>query len=240
MLKILRFNWRRYILTIAACSAGFLLFDFVVASVLRWIVFMALCVAVFWMLTSLIVSHWVYDRSDIYDWNWMADWFHKEPTNWTHIHAGLDDSSAGIKAIFPRSAGTVFDIFDEKEMTEEPISEARKDSVPSGTRANFRDLPVGDQSFEAIFLIFAAHEIRRAESRDDFFKELYRISPINGCVLILEHLRDWKNFLAFGPGFLHFLGRREWLRLAKGAGFTLEREGAMTPFVRVFLLRKDL
>ena len=61
-----------------------------------------------------------------------------------------------------------------------------------------------------------------------------------GSLLLLEHLRDLPNSLAFGFGALHFLSRGEWLRVAGGAGFNLEREFSITPFVRVFLFRRPL
>ena len=43
-----------------------------------------------------------------------------------------------------------------------------------------------------------------------------------------------------GFGALHFLSRDEWLRAAGEAGFKLEREFSITPFVRVFLFRRPV
>jgi hypothetical protein len=56
--------------------------------------------------------------------------------------------------------------------------------------------------------------------------------------LLVEHMRDWKNFVAFGPGFLHFYSRAEWLRVIREARLTVEREVFVTPFVRCFLVLK--
>ena len=93
---------------------------------------------------------------------------------------------------------------------------------------------------DAVFLLFAAHELRLREARDRFFSELFRTLRPAGSLLLLEHLRDRANFMAFGFGALHFLSRNEWLRAAGGAGFKLDREFSITPFVRVFLFRRPL
>jgi hypothetical protein len=51
----------------------------------------------------------------------------------------------------------------------------------------------------------------------------------------VEHLRDWRNFIAFGPGFLHFFSARAWHRSAAAAALTLRRSESLTPFVRLFV-----
>jgi hypothetical protein len=57
-------------------------------------------------------------------------------------------------------------------------------------------------------------------------------------VVLCEHLRDAWNFAAFGPGFLHFLPRSAWTRVAAESRFDVEREFSITPFVRIFVLRR--
>jgi len=51
-------------------------------------------------------------------------------------------------------------------------------------------------------------------------------------------LRAVVNFLAFGPGFLHFHSRRTWARCFSRTRFDIHREFPITPFVRVFVLRR--
>jgi hypothetical protein len=54
----------------------------------------------------------------------------------------------------------------------------------------------------------------------------------------MEHARDSWNFLAFGPGFLHFFPQRAWRQAARQAGLEVRTEFAMTPFVHVFVMRR--
>ena len=46
------------------------------------------------------------------------------------------------------------------------------------------------------------------------------------------------NFIAFGPGFLHFYPRRQWRHLARQAELAIESEFRITPFIAVFVFRR--
>jgi hypothetical protein len=59
-------------------------------------------------------------------------------------------------------------------------------------------------------------------------------------VVVAEHLRNWANFAAFGPGFLHFFSRRTWARCFRQARFVIDLEFSITPFIRVFVLRRSV
>jgi hypothetical protein len=72
------------------------------------------------------------------------------------------------------------------------------------------------------------------------FREIARILTPSGELVLMEHVRDWRNFLAFGPGFLHFFSQRAWRNAALQAGLNLHTELAMTPFVHVYILRRNL
>jgi hypothetical protein len=123
-------------------------------------------------------------------------------------------------------------------MTEPAIARARHQKpVAPGVPARSDALPVDNGWADAVFLLMTAHEIRAPAKREQFFRELARILSVGGKVVVVEHLRDWANAAAFGPGVFHFLPRGEWLRLAAVAGLEVEREQRFTPFVRVFVYR---
>lgn len=55
---------------------------------------------------------------------------------------------------------------------------------------------------------------------------------------IVEHFRDLANFLAFGPGYVHFVSRDEWLRLAAHANLAVASETKITPWVTALTLAR--
>ena len=240
MIQILRYNQPLFVKAGAAALAAILTVVLVPMPRIVAIFAMAgIAVALLWSASSLLVSHWVYDRSQLNRWDWLAGLFSAPPQRWTSIHAGLDETHGALARIFPAEGGTVLDIYDSREMTEPSIARARRLALDRGAAAaDFRALPLPDGSQDAVFLIFAAHELRRPESRLRFFQEIARALAAGGRAVLVEHLRDASNFLAFGPGFFHFLPRREWLRLAAAADLDVKKEFRITPFVEVLVLEK--
>jgi SAM-dependent methyltransferase len=202
----------------------------------RAIAILFLIAATFWTLASLAVSHWVYDRSPLYSLNWLV----LRPRKWLNVHAGLDEMTDLLKTKFPAANYRVFDIFDPAEMTEPSIARARALSGPNESQpVPWSHLPANNNAFDMIFLPFVAHEFRRTHARHTFFQELARVLAPNGKIILIEHLRDTPNFLAFGPGFLHFQSRRTWTIAFHAANLTLSREHRITPFVHVFEIERS-
>ncbi len=132
-------------------------------------------------------------------------------------------------------------MFDPAEMTEASIRRARPGSrheLRRDEQVDFHRLPVPTGTIEAVLLLLSAHELRTEAARMALFTELRRVLGPGGRVVIAEHLRDAANFLAFGPGFLHFHSRRTWTRCFMRTRFDIHAEFAITPFVRVFVLRR--
>jgi SAM-dependent methyltransferase len=237
--QILHFNWRMYLATVAATAAALVAWPLLPVAG-RVFVPVAVVPVLFWMVASLAVSHYVYDMFPLYDLHWMERALAAAPRRWINIHAGWDETSELLKAIFPDAVGEAVDLFDPRVMTEPSIRQARRASraaIPT-TPARYDALPFENGTVDTAFVIFAAHELRRRDQRVKFFAQVARVLTSRGECLVVEHARDRWNFLAFGPGFLHFFSQREWRQVARQAGLDVKREFAMTRFVHVFILRR--
>lgn len=239
--QIVRFNWPSYVAGAACVTAATLLATLpAVPGAGRLVLGAAAAVAGYWLAASLVVSHWVYDRSPLFRWAWLEDVLDAPPRRWANLHAGFDVATPAVRRMFPSSQGRVLDFFDAAEMTEPSIRRARR-LAPTGDLAEPVDavrLPLVDGELDAGLLLLSAHELRRHGARASLLGELRRALRPGGQVVLAEHLRDLPNFLAFGPGFLHFHSRRSWRRAVADAGLAVERELRITPFVAVLVLRR--
>jgi SAM-dependent methyltransferase len=239
-LQILRFNWPWYLLALALSAA---VVSYLVIAGPGWKISLTLLViagfADFWLVSSLLVSHLIYDRSEIASGSWMEQALPTGPLSIANFHAGLDEASHHLSRQFPAARLSVFDFHDSTAMSEPAIERARRrpgaasESIP----IPFAKIPLDDSALDTAFVVFAAHELRRPEDRLSFFKGLRRVLRPGGDLIVVEHLRDAWNILAFGPGAFHFLPMSQWLGAFVGAGFTIQQELHVTPFVTVFRLR---
>lgn len=236
--QIFEYNRPFYLRTIAGAIAAIVV-AVNVSPAVRLGIELATGIALFWICSSLLVSHYVYDRSGLYRLRWLSGCLSQPPTRWLNIHAGLDESSLVISSLFPGSQGQIIDIYDPRTMTEPSIKRARRVAGLPSPPAHAPGLPASDNDFDAVFLIFAAHELRRPEERARLFSEVARVLRAGGELVLAEHLRDWPNFLAFGPGFLHFFSKRTWQTAANSAGLAIRLHRTVTPFVHVFVLQKQ-
>jgi hypothetical protein len=242
VLQIIRFNWPMYLAAAAVLLiGGGLTMVAPLPGLARIAILTVIGLVVFWLVLSLLVSHYVYDHSELYAGDWLRTALPKPPRRYATLHVGLDEFSEILKTKFPRGESVVIDFFDATEMTEPSILRARREHAReplAATRADFRALPFDDRALDAAFLIFSAHELRRPSSRQQLFQEIGRILKPEGRIVLVEHLRDLANFFAFGPGFLHFHSWAEWLRVITAANLSVAREFCLTPFVRVLVLKK--
>jgi ubiquinone/menaquinone biosynthesis C-methylase UbiE len=180
----------------------------------------------------------VYDFSGYYKFHWLKNLIsnNERVKLIVNINAGFDETSFIIKNMFPQSDLRVFDFYNAKQHTEPAIKRARKVSLiyPNTQQIASNSIPVKDNTVDIIFLLSAVHEIRLHEEKIQFLKECYRLCKPDGKVIMVEHLRDFPNFLAFSVGFTHFFSRSVWKNAFEHAGFSSFQETKFTPFMSVF------
>jgi SAM-dependent methyltransferase len=219
--QIVRFNWPYYVTAALGVVAGIVMaVTLPLPPWMRYPLYGAIGLMIVWLVTSLVASWIVYDRSRLMDWDWVLQALGFSPASWINLHAGHDGARPALEKIFAGATGQVFDIYDARAMADD------------------RRLPLPKGTVDVAMLVLSAHQLRSDEARSALFAELRRVLGPAGRVVVAEHMRDWTNFLAYGPGSLLFHSRRTWIRCFARHRFDVHREFSITPFVRVFVLRR--
>ena len=236
VLTIVRLNWPMYLaalLVLVASSCGIV----AASGGLRLAASMVAIGCAWFLVGSLVVSFVVYDRSRLYRWEWLDQLLgDRDAADVIVCHTGFDEISDALRKLHPGWRIRVLDHFDPGTMTEPSIRRARKfrPPRPDDVAARFDQWP--EIEGDVILGVLAIHELRSECERTRWFSECRHHLRVNGSVVIVEHVRDPANFLAFGPGFLHFHAVGSWRRCWEAAGFRSPRQFRITPFVRVFFL----
>jgi SAM-dependent methyltransferase len=237
-LRIFLYNWPLYAATWASAAVAVGV-GTVLGGPLGAMVVVGALGAIAWSATSLAVSFHVYDRSPLARGTWITEFLPRGAPAWISVDTGLD-AEVDLDAALAGPCLGRLDVYDGRIVGRGSVRRARS-TTPRKHAAqpcSALALPLGDAACELACVVFTAHEVQLPADRVRFFEELRRVLAPGGRVLVVEHLRDVPNFLAFGPGFLHFLPRREWLRVAKATSFAVARTTTITPWVTALLLEK--
>jgi SAM-dependent methyltransferase len=236
VLNILSFNRHFYVI-----GLGVLVVLILIGFLAEWptIVFWLIIAAfMYGLIMPLIVSAYVYDFSGYYEFHWLKNLIsdNEKIKLIVNINAGFDETSFIIKSKFPKSELRVFDFYNAKQHTEPAIVRARKVSLtyPNTQQIASNSIPLNDNIADIVFLLSAVHEIRSNDEKVQFLKECYRLCKPGAKVIMVEHLRDFPNFLAFSIGFTHFFSRAVWRNAFERAGFSSFQETKFTPFISIF------
>ena len=243
VLQILRFNYPMFLWAgVLAATAATALVWAPMPNPMRLSLIVATALVAGWAISTLVVSHVVYDRFPLFEFSWLTPYLKPGgPGRWANIHAGFDQTTTALQRAFPSAPGTPVDLFDPAVMTEASIGRARRyyPAVRGTIHGRYDQVPLPDASYDTVLLLFAAHELRTPQQRAALFGQAARILNQDGTLVIVEHLRNPVNFLVFGPGAFHFHARLQWLSAGQSARLTLHREVPLTPFARCFVWRKN-
>lgn len=237
--NIIRFNWPYFVAAELAVIAGVVAATLLSPSPLALAIALLSVFAMFGIAFSLLVSHVIYDRSDLYRLLWLPRALRGvSPVHAVYCQTGFDDASMLLEQAMGSIRWTRLDHYDPARMTEASIRRARQVCPPlPGTKvAPFNAWPVDTSSADLVIGMLAIHELRRIDERAAWFAEARRVLRAGGRVLIVEHVRDVANLIAFGPGVLHFHSPAQWAASWRDSGLRLVDSFRVTPWVRVFVL----
>ena len=227
--QVVRFNWPAY-----AAVAGLMVAALAAPRRLRWPLAAGALAGAWFAGASLVVTNLVYDRSEFASWDWPRPLLKRPPRRVAVLHAGLDNASMQLRRLWPSAEIQVVDFYDPVKMTEPSIARARQG------RRHGDDLSELQPGLDAAFVVLAAHELRTDEDRAAFFSQVANSLAPDGRLVLVEHLRDLPNALAYGPGALHFLPRMDYMDAFHEARLAVLQERPMTPFLRLFVLGPSL
>lgn len=233
--QIVLFNWPFYALALAAGLIAWLIRPALPEAFQVWIELGVLFGGVSVILT-LLASWYVYDLCDLYSFDYLSA---ASPKRIANIHAGFDETTPALKTKYPNAIVDIFDFYDPEKHTEASIRRARANypAIAGTVAIESSHIPVGEHTYDAIFLIFAAHEIREDAERIAFFKELRLVTKPTGCVYVVEHLRDWNNALVYSIGCLHFHSENTWQKTFDVSGWQIVERTHANPLVVSYKLQ---
>lgn len=240
VVNILQFNWHFFLI-------GFLSLILLITGVLTYHIFFhpiiwAIIILGFIALTfPIIISYYVYDLSGLYKLNWLNTYNIQSKDRIANINAGFDETSYSIQQKFKVAHLSVFDFYNAEKHTEVSIERARKkySIFPNTLKLELHEQPLTSAPFDYIFVIFAAHEIRNPSERIAFFDCLKKSLANNGKIILVEHLRDLPNFIAYTIGAFHFYSKKSWRHIFSSVNLVVENESKLTPFISVFTLKNN-
>jgi hypothetical protein len=186
----------------------------------------------FWSAASVAATWWVYDHRRVYE-RIAPDLGAIGP--WAGLHAGFDDATVPLTTTIghPPEAVVALDV---------PSTPRLERLVGRGagvaTVGTVGELPLDTGSLDAVFTTFSVHEVRDVPGQRALFDEVRRVLRPGGRFVVTEHLRGPATALVYGPGTFHFQTRRTWTARAAEAGFTLDDDATITPFVHRLVLRR--
>jgi hypothetical protein len=253
--NIVKFNWHFYVLALAVILGLVLVNQFVspntgLFNLLSWL---AISFVLASTIISLLASFYIYDVSNLYQLYWIdllevlpqhpsqiTQKIDSKTANIVNINAGFDETSALIAHKYREANLQVFDFYNPQTHTEISIERARKayPPYPNTQLISTKALPLQNNTVDLFCNILAAHEIRNTAERIAFFEQQKQKIRAEGKIIVVEHLRDLPNFLAYQIGFLHFYSKKTWLQTFESAGLEVCKEIKLTPFLSVFVLGK--
>ena len=237
VLNIIRFNWHFYALAVVLITL-LLVFTILKPTVFNFYLYLFIAAVILGTSLSLLASYYIYDSSKLYSLKWLDDLQLPKNAFILNINAGFDETSALLHSKYPDAKLRALDFYNPLKHTEVSIERARKayPAFPGTELIDTVEINLALNNVDCIFLILAAHEIRDKKEQITFFKQLEATLRIEGKIVVVEHNRDFYNFIVYNFGCFHFFSPKRWRTVFKSAGLNLTQTKKITPFINVYYL----
>lgn len=226
--QVAQFNWPKVLAGLGVSGLGVLLWRR-----LPWLARLVVVGAGFWTPVSLAASWWVYDLSPLRHWRFFADRLPRPPSRILLVVAGFDEVSPVLGEVFPGVEIDVVDVVDEAGAS---VRRARRLYPADAPIVQPAELGRG-QTYDLVLFAQSAHEIGDPLPRHAMFAAARAAVGDTGSVVVVEHVRDMANAIAFGPGCWHFQTAATWRESFVAGGLLTMDHTTVTPLVHCWVLR---
>ena len=235
--NIIRFNWHFFVLGLIVCFGFISLYFLLQVSWNSWLLVVAMAIF-FSIAISLITSWYIYDFAGLYDLSWLD--IKNDSPYIANVNAGFDETTFLLRKLYPNAQVLPFDFYDKKRHTEVSIERARARYLPLADTIWLDSINplLPNNKFDVVLFFMSLHEIRSKKERVKFLDTISNGLKFDAEIIVVEHLRDWKNMLAYNIGCFHFYSRNTWQSDFSKANLTIVHSASFTPFIRMFKLKR--
>ncbi len=245
MMTTLLYNWPIFVAGLLF-GIGFVGAGFLIPSPWHWF-FVLSGLGVMGLLISILATvYYVYDWGTQRDFERLAELGHiSEADMVVDITCGKLRGTRGLLSIFNGGHYFLLDLFDASKMTDKALLRARDLEPPLTTKRRIYKrtgqpdrLPLPHNWADTVVCHLSLHELHDSNDRVAVLKECARLLKPKGRLLIAEHDRDWRNFLAFGPGAWSFFSAKNWQQQFEEAGLKITHHEKWRGLVNLWTLER--
>jgi hypothetical protein len=238
--QIILFNKNAYLGS--AClilTLIFLLYFIALPSYLFYLLLAVLIGTIYFSISSILFSYFIYDRSDLYKFNWLKEFNRTKNNPLINVYSGYTEAGHLLEKIFVGYPVYHFDFFDIKVSVTKSIQKAKALSPKLINKDIKYNKWESDLKADTILFMQSLHELREENQQSDCLREAYAcLRSEDSRIVVVEHLCDLKNLLIYSWGALHFFGEKRWKNVFNNSALKIEKEFNLTPFIKVFVLKK--
>ena len=239
--QIILFNKTTYLASLLFLLSLLLLLIFVsLPFLLFYFLLIALIGGIYFSFASILFSYFIYDLSDLYHFNWLCQLLTDPKSTIFNVFSGYTEAGHLLQKNLNNHPLQHYDFFNKNTSVTSSIKRAKELSEPINcTEINYNNWQLNNKA-DYILFMQSLHELREADQQTECLIEAskYLNSP-DSRIVIVEHLRDIKNFSIYSMGVFHFHSYHRWISVINASGLAIEKEFTITPFVKVFVLKRN-